>query len=75
MAATVHNLKKQAEKMVARSNHILPVVEVGDNVLLDIPSVDRGRGDPPHLIAVVGQEKEGRLRVAISHGFLDHWLE
>jgi len=42
--------------------------------IIDIPSVDRGRGDPPHLIGVV-DKKDGKLHVATKHGFLDRWLE
>jgi len=61
--------------MVERGKGILPPLQVGDNVLLDIPVLDRGRGDPAHLIAVVVEEKEGKLRVATKYGFLDHWLE
>ena len=65
------NLKKQANRMILRGEGILPSIKVADNVLIDIPSVDRGRGDPPHLIGVVVDKKDGKLRV----GFLDRWLE
>jgi len=61
--------------MVQQGEGILPPVKMGDDVLLDIPIFDRGRGDPPRLIAVVVEEKEGILRVATKHGFLDRWLE
>ncbi|CAG2205572.1 unnamed protein product [Mytilus edulis] len=45
--------QKQAEKMVARSNQILRPVQVGDNVTVPIPSVDRGRGDQRNLLCIV----------------------
>ncbi|CAG2242051.1 unnamed protein product [Mytilus edulis] len=51
--ASGSNLSKQAEKMVARSNQILRPVQVGDNVTVPIPSVDRGRGDPRNLLCIV----------------------
>ena len=60
--------------MIRRGEGIFPSIKVADNVLIDIPSVDRGRGDPPHLIGVVVDEKDGKLCVA-KHGFLDRWLE
>ena len=48
---------------------------MSDNILLNIPSVDHGPGDPPHLIDIVVEEKEEKLRVATKHGFLDQWME
>jgi len=70
------NLRKQAEKMVERGKDILPPIQVRDNVLLDIPVFDWGHGDDSaHFIAVVVEEKEGKLRLATKYGFLDRWLE
>jgi hypothetical protein len=34
--------KKQAERMLSRSNNILEEVDIGCNVLIPIPQVDRG---------------------------------
>ena len=39
------------------------------------PPFDRGRDDAPHLIAVVVEEKDEKLRVATKHGFLNWSLE
>jgi len=69
------NLKKQANRMILPGEGILPSIKVADNVLINIPSVDCGRGDPPHLIGVVVDDKDGKLRVAAKDGFLDRWLE
>ena len=57
--------------MVVRSNRILRHVCVGDNVLVPIPSVDRGRGDPRNLlcciIAVDGETfKQSHVNAAIQ---------
>ena len=41
---------KQADEMVSRSNRILRPVNVGDNVLVPIANVDRGRRDSMDLI-------------------------
>jgi len=65
------NLQKEADKMIA---HVTPV-KIGDNVLLNVSSFDRGRADPPRIIAVVVEEKEGKLRVATKQGYLSQWLE
>ena len=47
------NLERQADKIVAGSNHVLQPVTMGNNVTLPVPSVDRGRGDPRNLMCVV----------------------
>ena len=53
--------------MILLGEGIMPSVRVTDNVLIgqrsnrDIPSVDRGRGDPTHLNGVVVEEKDGQL--------------
>jgi len=65
------NLKKQADKMLLRGKGLLPPVNVGDNVLLSIPSVDRGRGDASNLIAVVVQTKDEKYQVATKDGVLN----
>lgn len=69
------NLRKQAEKMVARGKGILPPIQVGDNVLVPIPAVDRGRGDPTNLVAVVLEMKEEKVRVGTRDGVLNTWFE
>jgi hypothetical protein len=69
------NLNKQAIKMVNRGNGILPPVNVGDNVLVAIPSVDRGRGDAANLLAVIIEEKDKKFRIATKEGVLNTWLE
>ena len=43
----------QAECMVKRSKHVFASVQVGDNVTIPIPNVDRGRNDPQNIIGVV----------------------
>lgn len=68
-------LKEQADRMIARGNDILPPVKVGDNVLVAIPSVDRGRGDAANLLAVIIQEKDGKYLIATKDGTLNTWLE
>ena len=42
--ASGNHLSKQAERMVPRCNKILRPLEIGDNVTIPIPSVDRGQG-------------------------------
>ena len=68
------NLKKQAERMVLRGKGLLPAANVGDNVLLSIPSVDRGRGDPANLIAVILQKKDEKYQVATKDGILNRFI-
>ena len=51
--ASGNSLSKQADRMVSRSNQILRPINVGDNVTVPVPSVDRGRGDPRNILCVV----------------------
>ena len=43
------NLRRQANRMRNLSERILTEVEVGKNILIPIPIVDRGKGDPRNL--------------------------
>jgi hypothetical protein len=36
--------------MLSRSNNILEEIDIGCNVLIPIPQVDRGKGDPKNII-------------------------
>ena len=51
------------------------LIKVGYNVLLAIPSFDRGRGDPANLVAVVIEEKFKKFRVATKHGILNRFVK
>ena len=57
--------------MMNHSENRLDPVEVGDNVRIEVPKVDRGRCDPPHLIGVVTDVTEhGNYRIGTSAGNL-----
>ena len=43
----------QAERMVKRSRVTLKAREIGNNVAVPIPMVDRGKGDPRNTIGVI----------------------
>ena len=45
--------EQQANKMLKRSESQRPPLQVGDNVRVAIPKVDRGRADPPNMLAVI----------------------
>ena len=62
--------QSQAQRMVDRSNKILEDVDVGCNVLIPIPQVDRGKGDPRNLMAIVHEKTEKGYRLATKHGIL-----
>ncbi|XP_066964221.1 KRAB-A domain-containing protein 2-like [Macrobrachium rosenbergii] len=51
--AASESQKQQAERMVKRSRIELKAGEIGDNVALPIPLVDRGRGDPRNILGVI----------------------
>jgi hypothetical protein len=39
--------------MISSSNQILRPIDIGGNVTISIPSVDRGRGDPRNIVCLV----------------------
>jgi hypothetical protein len=55
--------------------NFFPLLKVDDNVLVLIPSVDRGQGDSANLLAVIIEEKDGEFRIGTKEGILSTWLE
>jgi hypothetical protein len=55
--------------------NFLPPIKVGNNVLMSIPSVDRGRGDAANLLAIIIEEKYGKFRIGTKEKILNTWLE
>ena len=52
--------------MVKRSQIDLKAGEIGDNVAVPIPMVDRGRGDPRNILGVILDPNENDLyRIAV----------
>ena len=45
-------LMQQAQRMVKRSRLELVSGQIGDNVAVPIPLVDRGRGDPRNILGI-----------------------
>ncbi|KAL5240195.1 hypothetical protein ACI65C_007605 [Semiaphis heraclei] len=46
-------LENQAKKMIEKSNKKFEDLEVGVNVRVSIPDVDRARGSPRNVLAVI----------------------
>lgn len=65
------NLVKQAKKMKATSDKSHPPANIGDNVTIPIPDVDKGKGDLRNIIGVILQKNdEGFYKVGTKHGVL-----
>ena len=65
------NLFAQAERMVKRARIDLKEGEIGDNIALPIPAVDRGRGDPRNIIGLILDRDENDLyTIAVKSGVL-----
>ncbi|XP_041367023.1 KRAB-A domain-containing protein 2-like [Gigantopelta aegis] len=63
---------QQAERMVKRSRIVFSSVQIGSNVTVPIPSVDRGRADPRNIIGVVTECSDNKLyTIAVKGGILD----
>jgi hypothetical protein len=62
---------EQAEGMVKRSSIELAPGQIGDNVAIPIPLVDRGRGDPQNILPVILDRSDNNNHtLAIKHGIL-----
>ncbi|KAJ8945053.1 hypothetical protein NQ318_019050, partial [Aromia moschata] len=65
------NLVKQAKKMKTSSDKSHPPANVGDNVTIPIPDVDKGKGDLRNIIGVILQTNgEGFYKIGTEHGIL-----
>ncbi|XP_063417383.1 uncharacterized protein LOC134699916 [Mytilus trossulus] len=64
------SMVKQANCMLSRSNRVLEKVDIGCNVVIPIPVVDRGKGDPRNIMAIVNGKSENGYRLATKHGIL-----
>lgn len=65
------NLVKQAIKMKATSDKSHAPANIGDNVTIPIPDVDKGKGDLRNIIGVILQKNdEGFYKVGTKHGVL-----
>nr|XP_022920129.1 uncharacterized protein LOC111428710 [Onthophagus taurus] len=64
-------LKKQATEMLQQSCSKFPKIEIGQNVLVKIPDVDRGRLAPRNILAVVLSEKDDLYQLGTSTGVLE----
>ncbi|KAF2900335.1 hypothetical protein ILUMI_05851 [Ignelater luminosus] len=68
------NLVKQAKKMKATSDKSHPLANIGDNVTIPIPDVDKGKGDLRNIIGVILQTNdEGFYKVGTKHGCTIFW--
>jgi hypothetical protein len=55
--------------------NLLPLLKVGDNILVSIPFVNRGRGDAANLLAVIIEEKDNKFHIGNKERILSTWLE
>ena len=63
--------EKSANKMLKQSEGHYPTIQVGDNVRVDVPKVDRGPADPPTLIGVVTElTAHGSFKIGTKQGKL-----
>ncbi|KAF2887644.1 hypothetical protein ILUMI_18529, partial [Ignelater luminosus] len=56
------NLVKQAKKMKATSDKSHPPANIGDNVTIPIPDVDKGKGDLRNIIGVILQTNDEEMQ-------------
>ncbi|XP_031329933.1 SCAN domain-containing protein 3-like [Photinus pyralis] len=65
-------LEKQATKMLKLSNRKFSDVQAGTTVRVPIPDVDRARGSPRNVLAVVNSVEDGLYKLGTPHGVLKH---
>ncbi len=65
-----NNLKLEAEKMINSSDKLLTVMDIGKNVTVSIPSVDKGRVDFRNIMAVVLEQINNNYRLGTENGII-----
>ncbi|KAI4469133.1 giy-yig endonuclease superfamily [Holotrichia oblita] len=66
------NLAKQAQRMKLASDSIHARVEIGENIIIPIPDVDRAKADLRNIIGVVLQmDEQGLHKIGTKYGILD----
>ncbi|KAF2902715.1 hypothetical protein ILUMI_03467, partial [Ignelater luminosus] len=68
---SIKTLKKRAAEMLQQSCSKYSTVEIGQNILVKIPDVDRGRLAPRNSLAVVLFEREDLYQLGSSTGVLE----
>ncbi len=67
----VEKLQKQADRMVIKSAKRFKPAQVGDNVLVPIPDVDKGRGEFANVRGIVTSDNgNGCYTIGTKHGTL-----
>ncbi len=67
---SLESLKIQGEKTLNRSNILLPLIEIGKNVTVSIPNVDRGRIDLRNIMAVVLERFDNNYKLGTTNGII-----
>ncbi|CAI6373006.1 unnamed protein product [Macrosiphum euphorbiae] len=65
-------LENQAKKMIKKSNKKFEDLEVGVNVRVSIPDVDRARGSPRNVLAVIISIEDNMYKLGTENGILKH---
>ena len=61
----------QAGRMVKRSRVEVPHGQIGDNVIIPIPLVDRGCGDPRNILGIIlDRDKNDLYTISVESGIL-----
>ncbi|CAG9577522.1 unnamed protein product [Danaus chrysippus] len=70
--AAHQNLKKQDRRMTLASDKIHVPVEIGDNVIIQIPDVDRAKANLRNIVGVILQkDDQGFHKIGTKYGMLD----
>lgn len=70
-ASAKRHLEDQAERMLIASRQRFEDAKVGQNVVIRIPDVDRGRADPRNVMAVVMSIENGFYKLGTKSGIID----
>ncbi|KAG8296007.1 hypothetical protein J6590_067122 [Homalodisca vitripennis] len=71
LVAAGEGLRKQAKKMKSHSDKSHPPANIGDNVMIPIPDVDKSKVDLRNIIGVVIDiTDEGLYKIGTKHGIL-----
>jgi hypothetical protein len=63
--------EQQAQEMVSLSYSRLPAVDIGTNVVVRVPDLDRGRLAPRNVLAVINVSSSGLYLLGTKEGLLE----
>ncbi|CAF4947546.1 unnamed protein product [Pieris macdunnoughi] len=73
-AQTLKGTKRAAEKMIDQTVKKLPLLEVGNSVLINFPKFDRGPLDTKNIAGKIVDIRNGVFKIGTTSGTIKNWF-